>query len=47
MGSNTVNGCGACSGFWKWFKPPHSKFCEEEYNTHDRDNDLGGSYSYV
>lgn len=44
MGSNTVNGCGACSGFWKWFKPPHYKFFEEECNTHDRAYDLGGDY---
>lgn len=45
MGFDTVgNGCGACSGFWKWFKPPHSKFFEEECNTHDRAYDLGGDY---
>ena len=35
MGFNTVNGCGACSGFWRWFKPPHYKFFEKECSRHD------------
>ena len=30
-----LNGCGACGGFWSWFKPPHYKFFEEECNKHD------------
>ena len=44
MGSNTVNGCGACSGFWKWFKPPHYKFFEKECDLHDILYDIGGNY---
>ena len=44
MGSNTVgNGCGACSGFWKWFRPPHYKFFKEECNRHDLAYDIGGN----
>ncbi len=23
MTTEMPNGCGACSGFWKWLKPPH------------------------
>ena len=41
MGFDTVNGCGACSGFWKWFKPPHYKFFKEECNRHDLAYDIG------
>lgn len=37
-----VNGCGACSGFWKWFKPPHSNFFIEECNQHDIAYNIGG-----
>jgi len=37
-----VNGCGACSGFWKWLKPPHLNFFKEECNTHDILYDIGG-----
>ena len=38
-----VNGCGACGGFWKWFKPPHYKFFKEQCNQHDKAYDIGGS----
>lgn len=44
MGFNTVNGCGACSGFWRWFKPPHYKFFKEECDLHDLYYDIGGNY---
>lgn len=44
MGSNIVNGCGACSGFWKFLKPPHYKFFENECNTHDTAYNKGGDF---
>ena len=44
MGLNDVNGCGACSGFWRWFKPPHYKFFEKECDLHDILYDIGGNY---
>lgn len=37
------NGCGACSGFWKWLKPPHKKFFIEECNRHDEAYNAGGT----
>ena len=40
----TSNGCGACSGFWRWFKPPHYKFFEKECDLHDILYDIGGNY---
>lgn len=42
MGFNSVNGCGACKGFWKWFKPPHYKFFKTQCNQHDKAYNLGG-----
>ena len=36
------NGCGACSGFWKFFKPPHYKFFVDECNQHDIAYNIGG-----
>ena len=42
MGFGNVNGCGACSGFLKWFKPPHSKFFKVQCNQHDKAYNLGG-----
>lgn len=45
MGFDTVgNGCGACSGFWKWFRPPHYKFFHEPCNRHDELYELGGNF---
>jgi len=37
-----VNGCGACGGFWYWFRPPHHNFFKEQCNTHDKLYDQGG-----
>jgi len=37
-----VNGCGACKGFFNWFKPPHHNFFKEECNTHDTLYGIGG-----
>jgi len=37
------NGCGACSGFWKWLKPPHKRFFVKECNAHDEAYNIGGS----
>jgi len=44
MGYRSIdtNGCGACGGFWKWFRPPHPKFFERECNKHDILYTLGG-----
>ena len=43
MGLNrSVNGCGACNGFWKWFKPPHHKFFKVQCNIHDTSYAIGG-----
>lgn len=39
-----TNGCGACSGFWAWFKPPHPNFFIEDCNKHDLLYDIGGAY---
>lgn len=43
MGFKSVNGCGACSGFWRWFKPPHYNFFKVQCNLHDREYDIGGT----
>lgn len=44
MGFNVkTNGCGACSGFWRWFKPPHHNFFKSVCNRHDEAYDLGGT----
>lgn len=44
VGTNQqINGCGACGGFWKFFKPPHKKFFVEECNKHDEAYNIGGS----
>jgi len=45
MGHRSIepNGCGACGGFWKWFKPPHSNFFKDECNTHDSLYSIGGN----
>ena len=37
------NGCGACSGFWRFFRPPHYKFFVEECNRHDLAYNAGGN----
>ena len=42
MGFDNVNGCGACSGFWRWFKSPHHKFFKVQCNQHDKAYNLGG-----
>ena len=41
--SSVVNGCGACGGFWKWFKPPHHNFFRVQCNIHDTMYDNGGT----
>lgn len=43
MGFNTVNGCGACSGFWRWFKPPHYKFFNTACYLHNKHYEIGGT----
>ena len=43
--TGNTNGCGACKGFWKFFKPPHRRFFREECNQHDIDYDIGGTYA--
>ena len=40
--SGIYNGCGACSGFWKWLKPPKKEFFYEECIKHDESYDVGG-----
>ena len=44
MGYRSVNGCGACGGFWKWFKPPHHNFFNRECDKHDILSTLGGDH---
>ena len=39
---SSLNGCGACNGFWKWFKPPHHKFFKVQCNIHDISYAIGG-----
>ncbi len=39
-----TNGCGACEGFWKFFKPPHHNFFEKECNRHDEFYNIGGDF---
>ncbi|MEG0188618.1 hypothetical protein [Algoriella sp.] len=41
--SSGINGCGACGGFWKWFKPPHYKFFTSQCNQHDEAYSVGGT----
>lgn len=43
MGFDEVNGCGACGGFWAWFKPPHHNFFKSECDLHDIAYDIGGN----
>ncbi|HAP94528.1 MAG TPA: hypothetical protein DCP54_02010 [Chryseobacterium sp.] len=38
-----INGCGACGGFWKFFRPPHHSFFKNECNLHDKHYDIGGN----
>ena len=38
-----VNGCGACSGFFAWLRPPHHEFFVKECTLHDELYNLGGS----
>ena len=40
--SSGINGCGACGGFWKWFKPPHYKFFINPCTQHDVSYNAGG-----
>lgn len=40
----STNGCGACGGFWQWFKPPHHNFFKEDCDVHDFLYDIGGTY---
>ena len=42
-GSIMTNGCGACSGFWKWLKPPHYNFFRVQCNIHDIMYNIGGT----
>ena len=46
MGGSTqhTNGCGVCSGFWKFFKPPHHNFFKRQCDKHDILYTLGGDY---
>lgn len=37
-----TNGCGACKGFWKWFKPPHHRFYQKDCDKHDYLYNIGG-----
>lgn len=39
----STNGCGACGGFWRWFKPPHHNFFKNECNVHDSLYNIGGN----
>ena len=36
------NGCGACGGFWYWFRPPHHNFFKVQCNIHDIRYSEGG-----
>ena len=38
------NGCGACGGFWKWFKPPHHNFFKDDCDIHDILYSKGGNF---
>lgn len=38
-----TNGCGACSGWLAWIKPPHHRFFEKECILHDELYNLGGT----
>ena len=40
----TKNGCGACSGFWQFFRPPHSRFFKKECDQHDEAYNTGGNW---
>ncbi len=40
---NETNGCGACSGWLAWVKPPHHKFFKNECVLHDELYNLGGT----
>ncbi len=37
-----TNGCGACGGFWQWFKPPHHRFFYKDCEKHDLAYHQGG-----
>ncbi|MFT4072826.1 MAG: hypothetical protein QM654_12995 [Dysgonamonadaceae bacterium] len=43
MKFDTVNGCGACSGWLSWIKPPHHKFFKNACILHDELYNLGGT----
>ena len=43
MAMDKVNGCGACSGFFAWLRPPHHEFFIKECTLHDELYNLGGS----
>ena len=40
---NKINGCGACSGFLRWLKPPHYEFFQKECVQHDVRYNIGGT----
>lgn len=41
MGLGLESRCGVCSGFWRWFKPPHYNFFKIPCQIHDYEYDLG------
>lgn len=43
MADNKTNGCGACSGFLAWIRPPHHRFFVKECTLHDELYNFGGS----
>ena len=43
MTDNKVNGCGACSGWLKWIRPPHHEFFKTECALHDELYNMGGT----
>lgn len=40
---NDTNGCGACSGWLAWIKPPHHRFFRNACVLHDELYNLGGT----
>ena len=40
---NKTNGCGACSGWLRWIRPPHYEFFRTECTLHDELYNHGGS----
>lgn len=43
MTDNKTNGCGACSGFLRWLRPPHHEFFQQECLLHDELYNMGGT----